>query len=90
MDSDLVGVIEFSLSLSRNRSNIIYSELELVLLKNVKKILVYDSLRKQLQHFQVAVVRVAEPCVLEARVIYCSDLIKEVEGNFGCPDRFFP
>lgn len=90
LHSNLVSVIKLLLSLSSNRCDIVDTQLKLILLKKVKQIFIYQTLRKQLQHFQVWMICITESSVLETRIVNCSYLVKQIKCNFGCSNRLFP
>lgn len=50
LDANLVGVIEFFLSLACDGCDVVYSQLELVLFEEVEEIFVDEALGKELEH----------------------------------------
>lgn len=84
LNSNLVCVVKLLLRLSCNCRDVVDAQLELVFLEKVEQIFINETLGKQLQHFQVRVVRVTETCVLETRVVNCPHLVEQVKCDLSC------
>lgn len=89
LNSYLVGVVEFLLGFSCNGCNVVDTQFKLIFFEKIEKVFVNETLRKQLQHFQVGVVGIAESGVLETRVVNCPHLIEQVKCDLSGSNRLF-
>ena len=87
LNPNLISVIKFSLCLTGYGGDIVDSKLKLIFFEDIEQVFINQTLRKQLQHLQVAMICITKACILKGRIVDGPCLIEQIKCNFCCTDR---